>query len=93
MSRHPLHLDTTVIFTRVELMCALRHLRVRRDHVHLDLSRLQERREAQGTGMDPVMNAAIMAVDTELALLDAIIQRLWLPIADSALNETQLKKD
>lgn len=88
MSRHALHLDTTVIFTRVELLCALRHLRIRKDHIALDLSRLEERRASQGAQMDPIINSAILAVGTELALLDAIIQRLWLPIAEATLNET-----
>lgn len=90
--RHPLHLDTTVVFTRVELLCALKHLRVRRDHISMDLRRLEERREAKGPDTDPIMNAAMLAVDTEVALLEAIIQRLWLPIASAALDETQGKQ-
>lgn len=60
--------------TAVEISCALRHLRVRRDALYSDMLLLEERERA---GEDGAVRGALLVVAGELSLLDGVIRHLW----------------
>lgn len=64
----------TVTLTQVETITALRHLRHVRDQLRTALRELQERMRV---GHDGAHNAAAMVLDTELAIVDEVVRKLW----------------
>ena len=70
-----------VTFTRIELLTNLRHARYRKEQLAHDMTLLELR--LPRTMVD---NAAILALDAEITLLETIIKKLW-----NAYTDMQIK--
>jgi len=62
-----------VAFHRVEIFCALRHLRARREAMAIDYLTLEERVKTQ----DIITHSALLTLSTEIDILETVIRRLW----------------
>lgn len=60
--------------TAVHIVCALRYLRASRAALQVDLVRLQDKAITHGNG---AAQDAIRVLDTEVNLLEDVVQELW----------------
>lgn len=67
--------NTTIGITRVEATVVVRHLRLQRDRMAIDLRALEERR-LRG-GYNGTLDAAHRVLDAECMLVDDVLRRLW----------------
>lgn len=59
----------------VEITCALRHLRVRRDALYSDMLLLEERERC---GEDGSVRGALLVISSEIDILDGVIRHMWI---------------
>lgn len=70
-----LHAGTTISLTRAEATVFVRHLRLQRDRMAIDLRALEERR-LRG-GFNGTLDATHRVLDAECMLVDDVMRRLW----------------
>lgn len=76
----------TFTFNSLELRIAVSHLRSRRDTLKADLEVLRLRTVQHP---DVVIGGAMLALDTEIALLEGVVKKMWeeITLADNVQHD------